>query len=54
MQIYGEKRNNVTFTADQAAVSDLIDFIAKPWSDTDYVHGLCGAGGTGKTLLLNM
>lgn len=52
MQIYGEKRNNVTFTADQeAAVSDLIDFIAKPWSDTDYVHGLCGAGGTGKTFV---
>lgn len=52
MQVFGEKPRNVKFTDDQAdAVDDLIEFIAAPWSDTDYIHGLCGAGGTGKTFV---
>lgn len=53
MNVYGENnKSNVTFTNDQAdAVDDLISFIAAPWSDTDYVHALCGAGGTGKTFV---
>lgn len=51
MQVFGEHKSETTFTNDQQdAVNDLIDFIAKPWSDTDYIHGLCGKGGTGKAL----
>lgn len=54
MQVFGEHKANrdVTFTDDQAdAVDDLIDFIAAPWSDSNYVHALIGAGGVGKTFV---
>lgn len=52
MQIHGFKKENITFTNDQQnAVDDLIGFIGQPWSDNDYIHALCGAGGTGKTFV---
>lgn len=52
MQVFGDKPRDIKFTDDQKdAVDDLIDFIAAPWSDTDYIHALCGAGGVGKTFV---
>lgn len=40
-------------TEDQAkAASELIGFIGSPWSDTDFIHALIGAGGVGKTYTL--
>lgn len=51
MQVFGEKPRETKFTDDQKdAVDDLIDFIAKPWSNTDYIHALVGPGGVGKAL----
>lgn len=42
----------IEFTKDQeVAIKNLIDFIATPWSDVDFIRGLCGAGGTGKTFI---
>ena len=47
------KSNKVIFTKDQeVAVHSLIDFIAAPWSESNYISGLCGAGGTGKTFVM--
>ena len=43
---------NIKFTNDQeVAVSGLIEFIAAPWSDKNYINALCGAGGVGKTFV---
>ena len=37
---------NIKFTNDQEiAVHGLIEFIAAPWSDKNYINALCGAGG---------
>ena len=45
-----ENKQSVTFTDDQsAAIDELISFIAATWSDKDFIRGLCGPGGTGKT-----
>ena len=42
----------IVFTHDQeVAVDGLIDFIAAPWSDKNYINALCGAGGVGKTFV---
>lgn len=50
-----ENKQSVTFTDDQsAAIDELISFIAATWSDKDFIRGLCGPGGTGKLLLLNI
>lgn len=50
--IAGDKPNEIIFTKDQkAAIDNLIRFIGEPWSDVNYVQGLCGAGGTGKTFI---
>lgn len=44
--------NGIVFTNDQeVAVNGLIDFIAAPWSDKNYINALCGAGGVGKTFV---
>ena len=37
----------------QKAINDLLDFIAKPFNPADYIHGLVGKGGTGKTYIIN-
>lgn len=43
---------NIKFTNDQeVAVHGLIEFIAAPWSDKNYINALCGAGGVGKTFV---
>lgn len=48
------KKDSVHFTGDQEkAINNLIDFIAKPFDKNDYIRGLCGAGGTGKTFITN-
>ena len=45
-------KNNITFTSDQQkAVDGIIDFIAAPFNATQFVIGLTGAGGTGKTFI---
>lgn len=42
------------FTNDQNnAVNGIIDFIAAPFNPTNYIVGLTGAGGTGKTFITN-
>lgn len=47
------KSKDVVFTHDQeVAVKSLISFIAAPWSENNYIAGLCGAGGTGKTFVM--
>jgi exodeoxyribonuclease-5 len=47
-----ENKQSVTFTDDQsAAIDELISFIATTWSDKDFIRGLCGPGGTGKTFV---
>lgn len=47
-----EDKQSITFTKDQeVAIDDLISFIAAPWSDKDYIRGLCGPGGSGKTFV---
>ena len=47
-----ENKQSVTFTDDQnAAIDELISFIAATWSDKDFIRGLCGPGGTGKTFV---
>ena len=49
------KDTNIKFTKDQEiAVNELIEFLAQPWDDKKYINALCGAGGTGRHLLLNM
>lgn len=56
LTVVGEKpiNSSITFTNDQkAAIDDLISFIAASWSDDDYIRGLCGAGGVGKTFITN-
>lgn len=46
--------NKNSLTKDQKiAVDNLIDFIAKDWDNNDFIRGLCGAGGTGKTFITN-
>lgn len=44
----------INFTKDQQiAIDGILDFIAKPFSKNDYIVGLIGAGGTGKTFITN-
>ena len=44
----------ITFTNDQQkAINGIIDFIAKPFDSKNFVVGLTGAGGTGKTFVTN-
>lgn len=46
-------KSSVNYTADQlVAKQGLVEFIAKPFDPNDYVRGLCGAGGTGKTFVI--
>lgn len=46
--------SNIKFTHDQEkAVQGLINFINTPFSDANYINGLTGAGGTGKTFIIN-
>ena len=46
------KVSNVKFTNDQdKAINGIIDFIAKPFNSGNYIVGLTGAGGTGKTFV---
>lgn len=51
--VAGEKpTTKVVFTKDQEiAIDGLLTFIGDSWSDVDFVRGLCGAGGTGKTFI---
>ena len=44
-------KSNLTEDQEKAA-SELIGFIGSPWSDTDFIHALVGAGGVGKTYTL--
>lgn len=47
------QNSNIQFTKDQEkAVHELIDFIAQPWNDKNFINSLCGAGGTGKTFVI--
>ena len=46
--------NNITFTNDQKnAIDKIVDFIAKPFNPANHIIGLTGAGGTGKTFIIN-
>lgn len=46
--------SNISFTNDQSnAISRIIDFIAKPFNSANHIIGLTGAGGTGKTFIIN-
>ena len=48
------KDNSIKFTDDQAkAIDGIIEFIAEPYNDKAHVIGLTGAGGTGKTFIIN-
>ena len=47
-----ENKQSIKFTEDQtAAIDELISFIATSWSEKDFIRGLCGPGGTGKTFV---
>lgn len=49
-----QKKNEIKFTNDQkVAIDGIIDFIAKPFQEENYIIGLNGAGGTGKTFITN-
>ena len=49
-----QKKNEIKFTNDQKiAIDGIIDFIAKPFQEENYIIGLNGAGGTGKTFITN-
>lgn len=46
--------NNINFTNDQKnAIDKIVDFIAKPFNSANHIIGLTGAGGTGKTFIIN-
>ena len=46
--------NNIKFTKDQQnAIDGILDFISKPFNNNNYIVGLVGAGGTGKTFITN-
>lgn len=46
--------NKYDFTDDQQkAIDGIIDFIAAPFNPANYIVGLTGAGGTGKTFITN-
>ena len=47
------KRTTKFTKSQQKAINDLLDFIAKPFNSADYIHGLVGKGGTGKTYIIN-
>lgn len=48
------KKNEIVFTKDQkVAIDGIIDFIASEFKDENYIIGLNGAGGTGKTFITN-
>ena len=52
--IQPSKDNSYSFTQDQEiAISGLLDFIAAPFNPTQYIVGLTGSGGTGKTFITN-
>ncbi len=47
-------KDKISFTDGQkAAIDGIITFIGKPFDDKDYIVGLTGAGGTGKTFIMN-
>lgn len=49
-------KNNSKFNftkCQQVAIDGIIDFIAKPFDKANYIIGLNGAGGTGKTFITN-
>lgn len=55
MEFVPSKRNQETVTLNkgqQKAVDNLIDFIASPFSTSNNVQALCGAGGVGKTFVI--
>ena len=46
--------NKINFTNDQKnAIDKIVDFIAKPFNSANHIIGLTGAGGTGKTFIIN-
>lgn len=53
LTVYNDKpKEDIKFTKSQErAVDELIEFIAAPWSNSDFVRCLCGPGGTGKTFV---
>lgn len=49
-----EESTTIKFTRSQeAAVNGIMDFIAQPFDVNKYIIGLVGAGGTGKTFIIN-
>ena len=49
-----KETNTVQFTDDQKiALKGILDFCAKDFDPADYINGLIGAGGVGKTFLTN-
>lgn len=51
---YRTPDSNIEFTPSQKiAVSNIIDFIAKPFSPANYIVGLTGSAGVGKTFVTN-
>ena len=56
LEVVEKKKTKVTsdivFTNDQSkAIEGIIDFIAEPFNPSNYIVGLTGAGGTGKTFI---
>ena len=49
-----KKNNKIQFTDDQTkAINGIIEFCNKGFDNNDYIEGLIGAGGTGKTFITN-
>lgn len=47
-------KDSTTFTTDQEyAIKHIIEFIAAPFNPADYIIGLVGKGGTGKTFIVD-
>lgn len=54
MTTFEEDVIKYNFTKDQEyAISNILDFIASPFKDTQFIIGINGAGGTGKTYITN-
>ena len=49
-----EDKTKYNFTNDQHnAIDNIISFIAAPFNPANFIVGLTGAGGTGKTFITN-
>lgn len=49
-----EDKTKYNFTNDQQnAIDNIISFIAAPFNPANFIVGLTGAGGTGKTFITN-